>query len=204
MTEQVFIEECKKIGIIPTEEQLSQLETLYNYMIEYNQNVNLTRITDKKEVYLKHYYDSLTIVKAINLNDIKTLCDVGTGAGFPGIILKIFFPDLKITLVDSLNKRIVYLNKVIEKLQLKDIETIHSRGEKLVEKYDVVVSRAVARIDKLLKICFSSVKDKGYLIAMKAHFDEEESYIPDNYKYDLYKFKLPFENSDRTLVKIEK
>lgn len=202
MAEEVFIEECKKIGINPTQDQLNKLSKLYDYMIEYNKNVNLTRITAKKDVYLKHYYDSLTIVKAIDLNKVKTLCDVGTGAGFPGIILKIFFSDMKVTLVDSLNKRIVYLNKVIDLLDLKDIEAIHSRAEEMKEKYDVVVSRAVARIDKLIEMC-SPIETK-VLISMKAHFEEEEELIPKNYRYDLKKFKLPIEDSERTLVTIYK
>jgi len=202
MTEEVFIEECKKLGINPTQDQLNKLSKLYNYMIEYNKNVNLTRITDKKDVYLKHYYDSLTIVKAIDLNKVKTLCDVGTGAGFPGIILKIFFPHIKITLVDSLNKRIVYLNKVIDLLNLRDIEAVHSRVEEIKETYDVVVSRAVARIDKLIEMC-SPIKTQT-LVAMKAHFEEEEELIPTNYRYELKRFRLPIEDSERTLVAVYK
>ena len=204
MNEQLFIEECKKIGINPTKTQMDQLDKLYKYMIEYNKNVNLTRIIEKEDVYLKHYYDSLTLVKSIDLNTVNTLCDVGTGAGFPGLVLKIFFPNLNITLVDSLNKRVVYLNKVIELLDLKNIKAIHSRAEDIKDEYDVVVSRAVARIDKLINISYSLVKKDGYLIAMKAHFDEEEQYIKSKYKYELNRFLLPVEESERTIVKIKK
>ncbi len=202
MTEELFVEECKKLGITPTSNQLNKLSKLYDYMIEYNKNVNLTRITDKKDVYLKHYYDSLTIIKAVDLNNVKTLCDVGTGAGFPGIILKIFFPNIKITLVDSLNKRIIYLNKVIELLDLRGIEAIHSRAEDIKNTYDLVVSRAVARIDKLIEMC--SHIGKKTLIAMKAHFEEEEKFITANYQYELKRFKLPIEDSERTLVVVYK
>ena len=114
MTEQEFIDSIKELGIEPTDKQLYQLSKFYELLIEWNQKINLTRITDKKEVYLKHFYDSLTISKELDLNKINTLCDVGTGAGFPGIVLKIFYPNLKITLIDSLLKRVKYLNEIIK------------------------------------------------------------------------------------------
>ena len=135
MTKEEFIENLKKINIYPTEQQLSILERFYNKMIEWNKKINLTRITEKEEVYLKHYYDSLTLNKAIDLNRVETLCDVGTGAGFPGIVIKIFFPKIKITLIDSLQKRVNYLNEIIKELNLKDIEAIHTRGEDFKGKY---------------------------------------------------------------------
>ena len=204
MNQEQFVIEIKKLGIIPKKEQLEKLESLYYIMIEYNKKVNLTRIVEKEEVYLKHYYDSLTLIKAIDLNKINTLCDIGTGAGFPGLILKIFFPKLKINLVDSLNKRIVYLNNVIKELELDNIEAIHSRAEDLNKKYDIVVSRAVARIDKLVNISINLLKENGILVAMKANFEEEEKYIDKKYKYNLIKFFLPHENSKRTLVILNK
>ena len=102
MNKEEFIESLKDINIDITEEQLNQLDKLYHLVLEWNEKINLTRITDQKEVYLKHFYDSLTVHKAVNLNEITTLCDVGTGAGFPGMVLKIVFPKLKITLIDSL------------------------------------------------------------------------------------------------------
>lgn len=106
MTEQEFVIAIKELGIEATTKQLNQLEKFYNLLVEWNKKINLTRIIEKDEVYLKHFCDSLTIVKEIDLNKIDTLCDVGTGAGFPGIVLKIFYPNLKITLVDSLLKRV--------------------------------------------------------------------------------------------------
>lgn len=205
MNKEIFIEELKKLGIIPTEDQLNKLEKLYKIMIDYNKNVNLTRITKKEEVYLKHYYDSLTLIKSTDLNNINTMCDIGTGAGFPGLIIKIFYPNIKITLVDSLNKRIIYLNKVINELELKNIKAIHSRAEDLSrnedDKFELVVSRAVARIDKLTKFCMPIVKKNGTFIAMKAKFTEEESLIDKKYNnYKIIKFNLPIENSERSLV----
>ena len=113
MNKEEFINELKKINIKPTEKQQAQLEKYYLLLIEWNTKINLTRIIEKKDVYLKHYYDSLTITKAIDLEKVNTLCDVGTGAGFPGIVLKIIYPNLKVTLIDSLNKRVKFLNKVI-------------------------------------------------------------------------------------------
>ena len=117
MNKELFIEELKKLGIDITEEQLNKLNKFYKLLIEWNEKINLTRITEENEVYLKHFYDSLTIKKVIDLNEVNTLCDVGTGAGFPGIVLKIIYPHLKITLVDSLQKRVNYLNTIIKDLE---------------------------------------------------------------------------------------
>jgi len=162
---------------------------------------------------LKHFYDSLTICKIINLNKEETLCDVGTGAGFPGLVLKIFFPNLKITLVDSLNKRIKFLNDVINKLNLKKIETKHERMEeysrKNIEKFDVVTARAVAQMHFLLEVAIPMLKINKNFIAMKGNIENEIDYqIAMNElsceQKDIIKFKLPMEKSNRTLIKIEK
>ncbi len=118
MKKDKFIEELAKLNIEITDNQLNLLEQYYDMLIFWNNKINLTTIVDKEDVYLKHFYDSLTVVKVIDLNKVDSLCDVGTGAGFPGIVLKILFPKLKITLIDSLNKRINFLNEVIEKLGL--------------------------------------------------------------------------------------
>ena len=132
MNKETFIKELEKINIFLTEEQLEKLEQYYELIIEYNKHTNLTRITDKEEVYLKHYYDSLTLIRIAIKLDNQTLLDVGTGAGFPGIVLKIVFPNLKVTLIDSLNKRILFLKNVIEQLELKNIEAIHTRAEDFI------------------------------------------------------------------------
>lgn len=214
MNKETFIIEVNKLGINITEKQLKELETLYELMIEKNKVMNLTRITEKEEVYLKHFYDSLTLIKVVDLTKDLTLCDVGTGAGFPGLVLKIVFPNLKVTLLDSLNKRIIYLNEVIEKLGLTDIEAIHERGEDYLKKYnkkfDIVTSRAVANLKKLLGITISLVKKDGLFIAMKANVDDEiieskELLNKLNCKIEkIETFNLIIENSIRNLVVIRK
>lgn len=211
MTENNFVENVKKLGIEINDKQLKQLEKYYELLIEWNEKINLTGITKKEDVYLKHFYDSLTMQKIVNLYDVETLCDVGTGAGFPGLVLKIMFPNLKITLLDALNKRINFLNDVIEKLELKDIETIHSRSEdyalKNREKFDVVTARAVASLPVLMELCVPLVKEQGYFIPLKANITEEKilskNAISKLYlkEVDEIKFILPVEESNRCLVK---
>ena len=209
MNKEEFIVALKDLNISLTEDQINKLDKFYNLLIEWNEKINLTRITEEKEVYLKHFYDSLTISKVIDLSTKETLCDVGTGAGFPGIVLKIVYPNLKITLVDSLLKRVNYLNSIINDLELSDIKAIHSRGEDFKEKFDVVTARAVANIEKLLNFTMHLVKKDGVFIAMKGNIDEElsdEVIIKINKKYQLIninKFLLPVENSNRSLVVIK-
>lgn len=213
MNQDKFIEEVNKLGIEVTEEKLNKLDKYYNLLIEYNKIMNLTAITDRESVYLKHFYDSLTIVKIIDLNRYNTLCDLGSGAGFPGIVLKIFFPNLNITLIDSLNKRINFLNVVIKELDLKNIEAIHIRIEDYArlnkEKYDIVTARAVAPLNILLELGINLVKINNYFIAMKGNLDNESNYENAlkelNCKDDnIIKFKLPIEKSNRSLIKIKK
>lgn len=214
MNKDKFIEELEKLNISITESQFNLLEQYYHLLIDWNNKINLTAIVDKEAVYLKHFYDSLTVVKAVNLNGDISLCDVGTGAGFPGIVLKILFPNLKITLIDSLNKRINFLNEVIQKLGLTDIKAIHARVEEYGisnrEKYDLVIARAVAPLNILLEYCIPLTKVDGYFIAMKANVDKEievssqaleklESKIA-----DVFSFTLPIEQSMRTIIKIKK
>ena len=153
MNKELFLEELKKLGILLTPKQEQDLDTYYKLLISYNNNVNLTAITKEEDVYLKHFYDSLTLFKGIDLKENLKICDLGTGAGFPGLVLKIVFPNLSITLVDSLEKRIKFLDLVIKELELKNIKTVHSRIEefKEIEAFDVVVSRAVSKINI---ICF--------------------------------------------------
>lgn len=209
MNKEEFINATKELGIELTEEQLIKLDKFYNLLIEWNEKINLTRITEEQEVYLKHFYDSLTIAKVVDLSTKNTLCDVGTGAGFPGIVLKIVYPNLKITLVDSLLKRVNYLNTIIKDLELENIQAIHSRGEEFKEKFDVVTARAVANIEKLLGFTMHLVDKNGLFIAMKGNIEEEmteevinkinKKYIIDN----INKFLLPKENSKRSLVVIK-
>ena len=209
MKENEFIEELAKIGINISNEQLLKLRSFYDLLISWNEKINLTRITAKEDVYLKHFYDSLTLAKVIDLSTKETLCDVGTGAGFPGIVLKIVYPNLKITLVDALQKRVNYLNTIIKDLHLENIQAIHTRGEDLHDKYDVVTARAVANIEKLLKYTMHLVNNTGVFVAMKGNIDNEltpeiENKISKKYQIlKIEKFELPIENSQRSLIVIK-
>ena len=209
MNKEEFIKKVKELDIELTEEQLIKLDKFYHLLVDWNEKINLTRITEEHDVYLKHFYDSLTIAKVVDLSTKETLCDVGTGAGFPGIVLKIVYPNLNITLVDSLLKRVNYLNTIIKELELENITAIHSRGEDFKEKFDVVTARAVANIEKLLNFTMHLVNKEGIFVAMKGNVDEEitEQVISKiNKKYNLVtidKFLLPIENSHRSLVVIK-
>ena len=210
----LFIEETKKLGIELTSQQLEKLNQFYKLLISWNQKMNLTRITEKEDVYLKHFYDSLTLSKVIDLNQDLTLCDVGSGAGFPGIVLKICFPNLKITLLDSLQKRVNYLNEIIKEFDLKNIEAIHTRAEDYAkqnrEKFDIVTARAVANLKILSELCIPMVKVNGLFIAMKANVEEEiENSTEILKKLDskiekIETFYLPIENSIRNIIMIQK
>ena len=211
MNQSEFIEELKKIEIYPTDVQLQQLEKYYEMLIEYNKKMNLTAITDKEDVYLKHFYDSLTISKIINLNKESTLCDLGSGAGFPGIVLKIFYPHLSIVLVDSLEKRVKFLKEVIKELNLHFIEAIHDRIEeysvKNIEEYDIVTARAVTNLSAILEMGSPLIKINKYFIAMKGNFNEEYKNAMKELKLkeeSCIEFDLPKDEGHRTLIKIVK
>lgn len=209
-----FIEELKKIGIILNDNQLNQLERYYELLVEKNKVMNLTGIVEKEEVYLKHFYDSLTIVKSIDLNKISNLCDIGTGAGFPGLVLKIVFPQLKVVLLDSLNKRVDFLNNVINTLNLKNIEVINTRAEEYAllhrNSFDVTTARAVANLSILLEYAIPMTKVGGYFIALKGNVREELEDSKNALKelnttfIDLCEFSLPVENSIRSICKFQK
>ena len=206
--------ELSKIGVTLTKNQGKTLHKYFDLVIEENEKINLTRITEKKEFYLKHFYDSLTLIKAYDLSKDIKLLDFGTGAGFPGIVLKICYPNLKVTLIDALEKRCNFLNHVIDTLGLTDIEVIHERGENFSkrhrEKYDLVTSRAVARLNILNEICLPLVKVNGYFIPMKGNLDEELKEAEKSVELlnskieEVITFNLPIENSVRNLVKIKK
>lgn len=213
MNKNDFINELNKIGIILSEYQLNQLDKYYNMLVEYNKNVNLTAITEYNQVLLKHFYDSLTITKAIELTNQK-VCDIGTGAGFPGIVLKIAYPDLEITLVESLTKRCVFLNEVIKELDLKNIKVVNQRAEEFsqnnIEYFDIITSRAVAKLNILLELSIKSLKIGGYYVALKANVDEEIKSISTcltklNASLEsITTFNLPIDNSLRNIIKIKK
>lgn len=214
MNQNSFIEELKLINVSLTQIQLNQLNQYYELLIEYNKVMNLTGITECEEVYLKHFYDSLTISKIIDLNSINTLCDIGTGAGFPGLVLKIVYPNLKITLLDSLNKRIEFLKKVIDELNLKDIEVVHARAEEYAvknrNKFDITTARAVAHTSILLEYAIPMTKVNGFFIPLKANMNDELKEIDNAMNtlnvslIDKIEFLLPIENSNRTILLFKK
>lgn len=210
MNNKEFIEETKKIGINLTNDQLNQLEQYFIILEKENKITNLTRIIEKEDVYLKHFYDSLTIFKIIDLNETETLCDIGSGAGFPGIVLKIAFPNLKITLIDSTNKKVEFLKKVIKELKLENVNAICERVENHKKMYDVVTARAVAKLNILIELCTPITKINGHFIAMKANIDDELYNSGNALKtmncevIETSEFNLPNEKSNRFLVKILK
>lgn len=212
-----FEEKLSLLGVSLTERQFTQFDQFYELLIEWNKVMNLTGITEYEEVNEKHFIDSLSIVKVVDINKINTVIDVGTGAGFPGIPMKIAFPHLKITLLDSLNKRIKFLNTVIEELGLKDIHTIHGRAEDYArqseyrEQYDLCVSRAVANLSTLSEYCIPYVRISGMFVPYKSgEIDEEVKAAQTAIKVlggtqkEVVKFQLPGSDIGRSFVKIEK
>lgn len=166
-------------GIELSEEQQQQFQTYYQLLVEWNEKMNLTSITEEHEVYLKHFYDSIAPSLYTDFTQSFTLCDVGAGAGFPSIPLKIIFPNLKVTIVDSLNKRIQFLNQLADALKLQDVSFVHDRAETFGkgvyrESYDIVTARAVARLSVLSELCIPLVKKGGQFIALKSAKGDEE------------------------------
>lgn len=213
MNKEEFIIELKKLNINLTEEQLDKLNAYYHLLVTENEKYNLTNITLEEDVYLKHFYDSLMIIKGMDLKE-QYICDIGTGAGFPGMVLKIAFPSIKIDLLDATEKKCHFLKMVIDNLNLKDINVINSRAEDYStntrEKYDLVVSRAVAPLKHLLEYSIPLLKIDGTFIALKSNLEKEMENI-NNYYHKLklsneriITFDLPKEAGFRTIYLIDK
>ena len=212
----ILIDGLEELNISFDEKQLDQTDAFYDMLVEKNKVMNLTRITDKKEFYVKHILDSLIIASIMDING-KHIIDVGTGAGFPGIPLKIFFPDCNITLLDSLNKRLVFLDEVISSLSLRNISTVHGRAEEYGhnesyrENYDLAVSRAVADMTVLSELCIPFVKVGGSFIAYKSSDSSDEIVnaskaveILSGSVRETHNLKLPQSDIVRSLVIIKK
>lgn len=210
MNELDFIEHLKDLNIKITNKKLDNLSKYYNHLIEYNSKINITSIINKEAVYLKHFFDSLTLSKAIDLTKNITVCDFGTGAGFPGLVLKIIFPNIKLTLVESITKKTIFLKEIVNLLNLKEVEIINDRVEIFaknnINKFDLVTCRAVSSLSVISELAIPMTKTNGYFIPMKGELIEDMSFLTKlNSKVEkIYEFNLPIENSKRTLIKIKK
>ncbi|HWK22405.1 MAG TPA: 16S rRNA (guanine(527)-N(7))-methyltransferase RsmG [Ureibacillus sp.] len=217
MNEQQFIEALKEMGIELSDTQIKQFRKYFELLVEWNEKMNLTAITDLEGVYLKHFYDSISASFYFDFTKVESVCDVGAGAGFPSLPIKICFPHLHVTIVDSLNKRITFLNHLSEQLQLENVSFVHARAEEFGqnelyrEKFDVVTARAVARLSVLSELCIPLAKQDGYFVALKAAAGPEE--LKDAKKAivtlgaalkEEFSYLLPVEESERTLYIFDK
>ncbi|MRH44401.1 16S rRNA (guanine(527)-N(7))-methyltransferase RsmG [Aquibacillus halophilus] len=212
-----FLNVLKEHGIELSEKQIKQFDIYFKTLVEWNEKMNLTAITDKEEVYEKHFYDSITASFYYDFSKEISVCDVGAGAGFPSIPLKICFPNIKVTIVDSLQKRITFLNHLANQLELTGVSFYHDRAElfgkneKFREKFDVVMARAVARMTVLCELCIPLCKTKGTFIAMKGPNLEEEMKdskmalkLLGGERNQVHTFQLPNDNGERSIALIRK
>lgn len=205
-----FVDALKQINIQVTDKQLELLDKYASFLIEYNNHTNLTAIKDIEGIYLKHFYDSILVSKYFNFSNVHNLIDIGTGAGFPGVVLKIFYPNIDVTLLDSNNKKTKFLNELIERLQLENITVINDRSENYVKnnrhKFDLVIARAVSELRIICELCLPLTRINGHFIAMKANYQNEMSSINNLTKIlnseieNIYETKLPVENSLRSFI----
>ncbi|UJS27774.1 16S rRNA (guanine(527)-N(7))-methyltransferase RsmG [Macrococcoides canis] len=216
MNEMKFLQHLKEKGFELTDEQQKQFAIYYETLVEWNEKINLTAVTEKEDVYLKHFFDSITPSFYFDFNKVKSICDVGAGAGFPSIPLKILYPHLELTIVDSLNKRINFLNHLSAELNLTNCRFVHDRAETFGkgayrESFDVVTARAVARLSVLSELCLPLVKKGGHFIALKGaqgEIEVEEGLfaisILGGAVVENHPLTLPEEESMRYILDIEK
>lgn len=217
MNEQQFIDALAEKGIHLSDHQIKQFKMYFELLVEWNEKMNLTAITEQQDVYLKHFYDSISAAFYIDFTQPLKVCDVGAGAGFPSLPMKICFPEMRVTIVDSLNKRISFLQHLSKELGLEHVEFVHARAEefgqnpKYREAFDVVTARAVARLSVLAELCVPLLKVGGRFVAMKAASAQDE--LKDAKKAlqtfgvekaDQFDFQLPVEESDRTIYVFNK
>lgn len=212
-----FSTRVREQGLELSSRQLEQFEIYYNELVDWNERMNLTAITEREQVFLKHFYDSLTLAFHVKLDQVTTMADIGAGAGFPSIPLKIAFPHLKLTIVDSLNKRIHFLNHLVERLQLQDVKAIHARAEEagrnkeLRDRFDLVTARAVARLSVLNELCLPFVRPGGIFAAMKSAQTSDElqeakrsiELLKGKLEF-VHTFTLPVEEAERNIVVLKK
>ena len=176
MNKEEFIYECKKINIIIDDKIIDKLEKYIKLLIIWNEKFNLTTIIEEKDIFLKHFYDSLCLAKAVDLND-KKICDFGTGAGFPGMVIAIVFNNSNITLIESNSKKVMFLNEVKKELKLKNVEIVNDRTENYARKnreiYDIVTCRAVSALSIILELSVAILKVNGLFVPLKANVEEE-------------------------------
>lgn len=210
MTNNEFINECKKINIIITDELLKKFNKYKDLLKEWNNKFNLTSILEEKEIFLKHFYDSLCIVKAVKLDDNLNLCDFGVGAGFPGMVIAIVFNNISVTLIESNNKKVTFLNMVKEQLDLHNVKVINSRMEDYAknnrEIFDIVTCRAVSNLAIISELSIAVLKKNGIFVPLKSNVDDELNKFNKiiqklGYKIEeKIEYSLPIENSRRTIL----
>lgn len=215
MNKDRFIQELKKINIILTDDQVELFNKYAKFLLEYNKTVNLTAIRDIEGVYLKHFYDSCLVINnsLVDFNNVNSLIDIGSGAGFPGVVIKILYPNIELTLLDSNNKKTTFLSKLIEYLNLENVTIVNDRAENFVknnrQKFDISIARAVSELRIISELCIPLTKVNGYFIALKGNYKEELDSAKSTIKIlnseveKTIETTLPIEESIRTLIFIK-
>lgn len=217
LVKQTFSELLRRQQLDLSDNQWRQFEIYFRELVSWNEKMNLTGITEREQVYIKHFYDSLSLCFFVSIRDVATMADIGSGAGFPSVPLKIMFPHLQVTIIDSLNKRIQFLQHLVQSLELNDVRCLHGRAEDLArtnglrDAFDLVTARAVARMNVLNEFCLPFVKRSGIFVAMKGSNPDEELQEAsfslkqlNGHVKSVVRFELPMEQASRHLIMIDK